>query len=70
MPRHAHKDVREWLKAAAEQGFSVEHRKGGHWRVATGDGKTSAHFSATPKRDKRTLLNIRGQLRRIGVDLP
>lgn len=70
MARHAHKDIRGWLTAAAHQGFTIRHRKAGHWQVISPDGKTSAHFSSTPGPSRRTLLNIRAELRRIGVDLP
>lgn len=57
--------IKEWMKLAIEQGWTVEKTGGGHWKFKPPTGP----FVIAPSSpsDHRSVLNLRSELRRKGL---
>lgn len=62
------KEVRKLISLAEEQGWRVELKKGGHYRLYSPDGKTIVTAGSTPS-DRRAYQNIKSDLKRGGLKL-
>jgi predicted RNA binding protein YcfA (HicA-like mRNA interferase family) len=59
-------EIRELVRRAHKQGWSVERTRNGHLRFRPPTGKGQAIVGTTPS-DHRTIRNIRAHLRRLGL---
>lgn len=62
------KDTRLLLRLLRQQGFAVRLGGSGHWRVTSRTGAVVT-VAATPRGGRRSLLNSRAALKRIGARL-
>jgi hypothetical protein len=62
-------DIRKLLKAAENQGFTVERTAKNHWLIRNADGLAVATVASTPS-DHRTWANTLARLRRAGLRWP
>lgn len=62
------KDTRTLLRRLRKQGFSIRLAGSGHWRVTGLSGHTVT-VASTPRGGRRSLLNTRADLKRIGARL-
>lgn len=62
-------DIREVIKLARDQNWTVDHTASGHHRFRAPDGVSMVITSLTPS-DRRTLANTVGYLRRAGLVIP
>lgn len=62
------KDTRLLLRRLRKQGFAIRLNRSGHWRVTSATGAVVT-VAATPSGGRRSLLNARADLRRIGARL-
>jgi len=67
--RGANKDVRHLVRAALEQGWSMDLTGGGHLRLKSPDGKSTVSTSLHSSALNRAVQNFRAQLRACGVDV-
>jgi len=63
----SNKDLRRLLALIEEQGFIVEIRRGGHVKVTAPTGEV--FFTGSSPSDRRSILNFRSQLRRVGAQV-
>ncbi len=62
------RDIRQLVKQIRRlPGWDVELKRGGHY-AARGPRRALCHFSSTPS-DKRSISNIKAQLKRLGADI-
>lgn len=66
MSRRIHKDFQPLVRAAIDAGMTLDDT-GRHPRLMAADGR-SITLSGTPS-DRRSFLNVRADLRRMGVKL-
>lgn len=62
------KDTRALLRRLRQQGFAIRLSGSGHWRVTSRTGAVVT-IAATPRGGRRSLLNTRADLKRIGARL-
>lgn len=63
-----HKDTDRLIRALRRQGFTARIGGSGHWRVTSPAGVTIT-MPRTPNGGKRSWMNMRANLRRLGVNL-
>ena len=66
MARRIDRDVRPLVKAAQQQGWTLDFTKSGHVKMIPPAGGAPIFASKTPS-DHRSLKNFAAQLRRAGV---
>lgn len=64
-----HKQLREYLLIAIEQGWTPKLSRKGHIKMLSPDGKTTVGCPGTPS-CYRGVKNVRADLRRAGVKFP
>lgn len=64
-----HRELRPFVKAAIDQGWSVEKTGGGHLRFKSPTGAV-VFTPSTPGGGNRAIENTRAALRRAGLNLP
>ena len=62
------KDTRALLRRLRKQGFAIRLAGSGHWRV-TGLNGATVTVASTPSSGRRSYLNTRADLKRIGARL-
>lgn len=60
------KDLKAILEEARRQGWRVELRKGGHYRLYPPSGRGSPITTGSTPGDRRALLNLVARMRRYG----
>lgn len=63
------KDIRRLVDVAVAAGWEFSMTGGGHGRLRSPDGVSTVVFPGTTRRT-RSVLNMRGALRRAGVEVP
>lgn len=62
------KEIKAIIRQLEDQGWTVEIRRGGHYRAKAPDGKGIAFFPVTPS-DHRGLKNLKADLRKLGAKI-
>jgi predicted RNA binding protein YcfA (HicA-like mRNA interferase family) len=60
-------DLKKILKALADQGWKITQRRSSHYRLQSPNG--DVYFAGSTPSDRRAVLNLRADLRRMGADL-
>ncbi len=63
-------DIQFLIAQARQQGFTVERRGSGHWLFRPPNRTDPLVVVSGSPSDHRAVANMRGQLRRAGLDLP
>lgn len=62
------KEIHALIKLAIESGWRVEPTKGGHYKW-TAPERLGIFFSSSTPSDNRAIANIKGDLRRLGLNI-
>lgn len=69
MAKKARSEFREIVEAAEKAGWAVEMTKGSHWCFKSPDPKVPLFFTGGTPSDARWINNVRGDLRRRGLNI-